>query len=89
MPRGPRAPRAIDGANGSQPVRNANQQALPFDEEANAHKLILKPAKNVDRMESLPPNPRLVKAAKSPSRQRCCKYTKSCFTLESARYLVA
>ena len=65
VPRGPRAPREVDIANASQPVRNANQQALPFDEEADAHKLILKAAKNVDRMESLPPNPRLGKPAKS------------------------
>lgn len=51
VPRGPRAPRSIDGA--ASPVRNANQQALPFDDEENPHQLILKPAKNVDRMESL------------------------------------
>ncbi|MBA2393138.1 MAG: hypothetical protein H0V70_10380 [Ktedonobacteraceae bacterium] len=61
VPRGPRAPRAVDIA---QPVLNANQQALPFNEEANAHKLILKPAKDVDKMEALPPNPRLAKGAK-------------------------
>ena len=86
MPRGPRAPREIDVANVSQPVHNANQQALPFDEEANAHKLILKPAKNVDRMESLPPNPRLAKAAQSqPAR---CKCAKSCFTLEGTGYII-
>ncbi len=63
--RGPRAPRSNDGADS--PVRNANQQVLPFDEEVNPHKLILKPAKNVDRMESLPPNPRLPKTPPSRS----------------------
>ncbi|HEY5003185.1 MAG TPA: DNA translocase FtsK [Ktedonobacteraceae bacterium] len=67
VPRGPRAPRAIDVANAPSPVYDANQQALPFDEEANAHKLILKAAKNVDRMESLPPNPRLAKGTKAQS----------------------
>jgi FtsK/SpoIIIE family/Ftsk gamma domain/FtsK alpha domain len=66
VPRGLRAS-AVDIVNTPQPVRSANQQALPFNEEANAHKLILKPAKNVDRMESLPPNPRLVNAEKSRS----------------------
>ena len=63
VPRGPRAPRSIDGA--APPVRNANQQALPFDEEENPHKLILRSSKNVDRMESLPPNPRLAKSSQS------------------------
>jgi DNA segregation ATPase FtsK/SpoIIIE-like protein len=61
--RGPRAPRASDGT--SVPVRNANQQALPFDGEEIEHKLVLKPAKSMDKMESLPPNPRLAKAEKA------------------------
>src|ERR1019366_8657523 len=47
VPRGPRAPRVSDGTG--VPVRNANQQALPFDGEENDHKLILKPAKSMDK----------------------------------------
>jgi len=53
--RGPRAP--VGGP--PEPVRAANQQSLPFNEEVERQKLILRRSKEADTvMEPLQPNPR-------------------------------
>ena len=68
VPRGPRAPRAIDLTENSISVRGASQQALPFVvEEPQQQKLIIKPQND---MEPLAPNPRLLSTQSAQSNTR-------------------
>jgi DNA segregation ATPase FtsK/SpoIIIE-like protein len=67
VPRGPRAPRAIDLDEHVATVRGAKQAALPFDKKAQADKLFIRQPND---MEPLPPNPRLVGSGQTRSRQK-------------------
>jgi DNA segregation ATPase FtsK/SpoIIIE-like protein len=70
VPRGPRAPKAIDLDEHVAAVRGVRQESLPFgkggEQSAHQDKLIIKQQNN---MEPLPPNPRLPDG-KTRSRQK-------------------
>jgi DNA segregation ATPase FtsK/SpoIIIE-like protein len=67
VPRGPRAPRAIDLDEHVAAVRGVKQESLPFDRRAaGPDKLVIQP----QDMEPLAPNPRLASGKKSRTRQK-------------------